>query len=229
MVTSFNRTGNRVLGADELRHYLAHVAALENDLPRLALQLQIVTGGQRMQQLLRITHADVMDKVVNLYDPKGKRLQPRLHTLPMLPEVDEILAALMLLNPPAKEENGAEAALFRSRGAIVVLESISNIVQGISDAMLAKELTDAPFRAGDIRRTVETTLSDTLMVSKDVRAQLLSHGLSGVQDRHYDKGKHLAAKTNALRLWNDYVADLCLGRSAEVVVHSEPASMVAGG
>ncbi|MCY1199113.1 hypothetical protein D9M72_105090 [compost metagenome] len=228
MAAAFNRTGNRVLDADELRHYLAHVAALENDLPRLALQLQIVTGGQRMQQLLRITHADVMDKVVNLYDPKGKRLQPRLHTLPMLPEVDEILAALMLLNPPAKEENGAEAALFRSRGAIVVLESISNIVQGISDAMLAKELTDTPFRAGDIRRTVETTLSDTLMVSKDVRAQLLSHGLSGVQDRHYDKGKHLTAKTSALRLWNDYVADLCLGRSAHVSVHSEPASTVAG-
>lgn len=215
MAAAFNRAGNRVLDADELRHYLAHVAALETDLPRLALQLQIVTGGQRMQQLLRLTHANVTDKTVNLYDPKGKRLQPRLHILPVLPEVEEILAALMLLNPPTKEESEAEAALFRSRDAIVALESISNTVQGISDAMLAQELTETPFRAGDIRRTIETMLSDTLMVSKDVRAQLLSHGLSGVQDRHYDMGKHLAAKTNALRLWNDYVADLCIGHPEE--------------
>ncbi|MBJ2154568.1 integrase arm-type DNA-binding domain-containing protein [Variovorax sp. IB41] len=227
MAAAFNRAGNRVLGADELRHYLAHVTALETDLPRLALQLQIVTGGQRMQQLLRLTHANVTDKSVNLYDPKGKRLQPRLHTLPVLPEIEEILVALMLLNPPANEESEAEAALFRSRDSIVALESISNTVQGISDAMLAQELTDTPFRAGDIRRTIETVLSETLMVSKDVRAQLLSHGLSGVQDRHYDKGKHLAAKTNALRLWNDYVADLCLDRPSQAGTHLERTNTVA--
>jgi hypothetical protein len=228
MAAAFNRAGSRTLDADELRHYLVHVAALEADLPRLALQLQIAAGGQRMQQLLRITHADVSDKTVDLYDPKGRRLQPRLHILPLMPEIEEILAALKLLNPPAKNESEAEAALFRSRDAIVALESISNTVQGISDAMLSQELTDTPFRAGDIRRTIETVLSDTLMVSKDVRAQLLSHGLSGIQDRHYDKGKHLTAKTNALRLWNDYVADLCLGRPAHTAAHGELASKVAG-
>jgi hypothetical protein len=35
--------------------------------------------------------------------------------------------------------------------------------------------------------------------------------LSGVQDRHYDKGAHLVAKTTAMRVWNDFVADLCIG------------------
>jgi hypothetical protein len=72
----------------------------------------------------------------------------------------------------------------------------------------------AQFSVGDNSRTVETVLAETLCVSKDTRAQLLSHGLTGVQDRHYDKGVHLAAKTAALRAWNDYLADLCIGASA---------------
>ena len=50
-----------------------------------------------------------------------------------------------------------------------------------------------------------------MRISKDDRAQLLSHGLTGVQDTHYDQGKYLAAKTEALRTWNDYLSDLCIG------------------
>ena len=73
----------------------------------------------------------------------------------------------------------------------------------------------------EIRRTVETMLAETetLMISKDTRAQLLSHGLSGVQARHYDKGNHLPAKTDAMRKWNDFVADLCIGPCQESEEH----------
>ena len=78
--------------------------------------------------------------------------------------------------------------------------------------MNAAGITQQPFRAGDIRRTVETMLAaEPLRVSKDDRAQLLSHGISGVQDRNYDTGPHLFAKTEAMRLWNDFVANLCIG------------------
>ena len=213
MAAAFNRAGKRALSKEELITYLGCVAAMDHSLPKLALQLQIATCGQRMQQLLRIKYADVNGTTLTIYDPKGKRLMPRVHVLPVVPEVEEILAALRLMNPSTKEL-GQETPLFYSRRSLVALDSISGDVLKISDVMLANNLSQQPFRAGDIRRTVETMLaeSETLMISKDTRAQLLSHGLSGVQDRHYDKGTHLPAKTGAMRKWNDFVADLCIGK-----------------
>ena len=209
MAATFNRPGERTLSPTELRHFLAHVAALPSSLHRLALQLQITSGGQRMQQLLRLRHSDVNALTFTLYDPKGRRSQPRTHVLPLIPEVDVILDALREVNP--LEDDQTDGLLFTSRRSVIAPETLSGAVQNISDAMVETKLASAPFRGGDIRRTVETMLAETLGVSKDTRAQLLSHGLTGVQDRHYDKGLHLAAKTAALRAWNDYVADLCIG------------------
>lgn len=219
MAAVFNRAGHRVLSADELRHFWCYVQSLDAVLPRLVLSLQMATCGQRIQQLLRLTHDDVKKQTVELYDPKGKRLQPRLHVLPLLPEVLEVVNELRRINPPT-EELGAKTPLFSSRDSVVALESISIAVQQISDAMVAKQLAVSPFQARDIRRTVETVLAETLMVSKDTRAQLLSHGLSGVQDRHYDKGAHLAAKAQAMRLWNDHIADLCIGTCTATAQHA---------
>ena len=211
MAAAFNRVGERVLSNDELVAYLNHVAAMDDGLPKLALHLQIATCGQRMQQLLRITHADINGTALTLFDPKGKRLKPRVHKLPILPEMDEILAALKLMNPPT-QKLGEQTPLFLSRNSLVALDSISGDVLKISDAMNAAGITQQPFRAGDIRRTVETMLAaEPLRVSKDDRAQLLSHGISGVQDRNYDTGPHLFAKNEAMRLWNDFVANLCIG------------------
>lgn len=210
MAAAFNKVGERALSKAELVAYLGYVAALDHSLPKLALQLQIATCGQRMQQLLRIRHSDVNGSILTIYDPKGKRLTPRVHLLPIIPEVDEILVALRLMNPPAKEL-GQDTPLFYSRRSLVALDSISGDVLKISKAMLANNLTQHPFRAGDIRRTVETMLSENLLISKDTRAQLLSHGISGVQDRNYDKGSHLKSKTDAMRKWNDFVATLCIG------------------
>ncbi|WP_177206801.1 MULTISPECIES: hypothetical protein [unclassified Variovorax] len=67
--------------------------------------------------------------------------------------------------------------------------------------------------------TVRSMMAECLNISKDVRAQLLSHGLSGVQDRNYDKGLHLAQKTSVLRRWNDFIADLAIGNPSTDNVH----------
>lgn len=221
MAATFNRSGERVLSVEELRHYLAHVAALPSTLTRLALQLQIASAGQRFQQLLRLRHADVGATTFVLLDPKGRRSKPRPHVLPLVPEVAEILDELQAINPI---ENGdTTALLFASRGGgPVAPETLSSTVQEISIAMIntmvevesgePKPQATASFRGGDIRRTIETMLAETLRISKDVRAQLLSHGLTGVQDKHYDKGQHLEAKTAALRAWNDFIVDACIGK-----------------
>ena len=220
MSSAFNKAGERALSVDEFRHFLAYLAIAPGGLPKLALQLQIATGGQRLQQLLRLKHGDIMANSITLLDPKGKRATARTHVLPMLPEVHEVLAAITALRDKHNEQDDEQAGqpderpekIFASaKGAVVVPESLSTVVREISDAKLAKGPTAQPFRAGDIRRTVETMMAGDLRISKDVRAQLLSHGLTGVQDRHYDKGHHLAAKATALRQWNDYVSDICIG------------------
>lgn len=209
MAAAFNRPGERVLSVDELRHYLAYVMTLPSTLTRLALLFQVVSAGQRFQQLLRIRHKDTNAQIFVLFNPKGRRSQPRQHVLPLVPEVAEILDELRTINPV---ENGdTTALLFASRGGPMAPATLSNAMQEISVAMMHAKQAQAPFRGGDMRRTIETMLAETLRISKDTRAQLLSHGLTGVQDRHYDKGLHLDTKRGALRAWNDFLADVCIG------------------
>jgi hypothetical protein len=65
----------------------------------------------------------------------------------------------------------------------------------------AGELT-APFSLGDLRRTVETRLAAAGLHS-DTLAQLQSHGLSGVQWRHYNRHDYYAEKLSALKKIRD--------------------------
>lgn len=52
-----------------------------------------------------------------------------------------------------------------------------------------------------LRRTVETMLAGRLKIHKDNRAQLSSHGISGVQDAHYDRFDYFDEKRNVLTAW----------------------------
>jgi hypothetical protein len=90
-------------------------------------------------------------------------------------------------------------------------DTLTHLVSDLSKAMLdAGEIT-TPFQMKDIRRTLETTLS-RMGVSELHRAQLQSHGLSGVQARHYDKHNYLAEKKSAslkLTAWMQRVPQIC--------------------
>ena len=67
----------------------------------------------------------------------------------------------------------------------------------INRKMAESNEISSPFTLGDLRRTVETRLA-AAGISMDIRAQLQSHGLSGVQIRHYDKHSYLQEKQHAL-------------------------------
>jgi integrase len=68
--------------------------------------------------------------------------------------------------------------------------------------MLEAGLVSLPFGLHDVRRACETVLSK-MGVSKDMKAQLLSHGMSGVQDKHYDRHDYMDEKRRALIRWQD--------------------------
>jgi hypothetical protein len=55
-------------------------------------------------------------------------------------------------------------------------------------------------------------------ISKDIRAQLQSHGLGGVQDRHYDRYEYMDEKRRALEGWDARLTDIKEGRHRPNVV-----------
>ena len=66
----------------------------------------------------------------------------------------------------------------------VRIETLSGVVADTNRSVAEKKTSRRPFQFRDIRRTFETMLAG-IGVSRDVRAEILSHGLGGVQDRHY--------------------------------------------
>jgi len=95
-------------------------------------------------------------------------------------------------------------------------ETVSEIVTDLSTAMRKAKETREPFELRDIRRTCETMLA-SLGVSSDVRAQLQSHGLGGVQQRHYDRHEYALEKRAALEKWERHLDRLMAGKSAKVL------------
>jgi hypothetical protein len=84
--------------------------------------------------------------------------------------------------------------------------------------VLEGEATRA-FSLSDLRRTAETTLA-SLGVSQDVRAQIQSHGLGGVQQKHYNRHDYRVEKREALQKW---AAWLLAGPQAAKVVSAREA------
>ena len=210
--------GERTLTADELTAYLK---MLGDDLPDLALKLALYAGGQRIAQLLRarLRDWDPEARTLLLYDGKGRRQQPRPHLLPLGDtgaSIVEALAARAIERTAkaakrAHKEPDQNPSLFVSRGRIMNLEAPGRRV-----AAIVAEMKCPPFDVADLRRTAETMLAG-LGVNRDHRAVLLSHGLSGVQQAHYDRHDYLAEKRTALVLWEDHLTRLVSGKPGKVI------------
>lgn len=202
------RTRKRALSLAELRAYWRRLADMPGTDGAL-LRFHLLTGGQRVKQLSRLVTADHDTDLpaIRLRDSKGKRKEARIHVVPMVPAAS---AALKLMTAPKLGphlfsidggETGASYFLIQTR--------IRAIVAAMAQA---GELENGPFTAGDLRRTVESRLAGA-GVSQGVRAQLQSHGLGGVQARHYDQHDYIDEKRSAL----ETLHRLATGESASVV------------
>lgn len=184
---------NRALSESELRAYWRRIEALP-DHDGACLRFHLLTGGQRIDQLARLTLADYdADRsTVTLRDTKGRRTTARAHDVPLIPAAVEAMHAM------APERIG-EFIFTATAGRTGMAGSTAYLrCRAVMEAMLdAGELPGGPFAISDLRRTVETRLAD-MGVSREVRAQLQSHGLSGVQHRHYDRHDYLLEKLDAL-------------------------------
>lgn len=193
----------RALSTAELRAYWRRIEALEG-LHGACLRFHLLTGGQRITQLSRLKLKDYDPdlRAVAMSDPKGRRTRPRVHLVPL---TDQALKALEDM-APARLGDYLVSLTCGQTG--VDYQHLEKTFKKVVAAMeQARELEQGPFTLGDIRRTVETRLA-AAGVSREVRGQLQSHGLSGVQMRHYDKHDYLEEKRQALGiLWNLLAAE----------------------
>ena len=205
-VNGANKARDRTLSLAELRCYWKRIAEMLNCDGAL-LRFHLLTGAQRIEQLGRTTVQNIDHDAVAfcLFDPKGRRNEPRVHLVPLIPEATEAMDAMGPRTGPHlfTVTAGAEGATYS-----VTEKRLSDVVEKMA---ASNELEKGPFTLGDLRRTVETRLA-AAGVSKSIRGQLQSHGLSGVQDRHYDRHEYLPEKRAAL----ETLHRLLTGKSATV-------------
>lgn len=168
------------------------------------IRTSILLGGQRCEQLLRCTTSsvDLEKRTVLLFDPKGRRKVPRPHLLPLTPlafqEVEFLIELASDLGSPW---------LFPGKDVTKPMSSgpVSRAMKRISDRLQAdhRKLT-RPYRYDDIRSTIETDLASK-EVSGHTRAQVQSHGISGVQAKHYDLWEYMPEKRRTLLMWEAHL------------------------
>lgn len=153
-----------------------------------ALRLHLLAGGQRIEQLLRLKTADFVEGAYFfLHDIKGKGSVSRRHYIPL---TEPIKAALRDIDMP----DGEYAISTDPKGKTHL--SNATFFHWAKEAVDNKISDFAPKR---IRSGVETLLAAN-GVSQDIRGRLQSHGISGVQSRHYDGHDYLPEKRQALEL-----------------------------
>lgn len=189
-------TSEQTLTRDQLKEYLDMING--DALQEYALKLALYAGGQRMAQLLRITknNWDSRLKILTLLDGKGRRKKARVHHLPLGNDAAAVVRKLI-----KRADNAESEYLFASRGAVM---NEGEPGKYLKEQLLADKKYQ--FNLRDIRRTVETEMA-RLGISKDIRAQLLSHGIGGVQDKHYDRHDYEKVKREALKKWEEFLND----------------------
>ena len=194
-----SRTSNRVLTNDELQAYLT---ALDDRATDKALALALLAGGQRMGQVLRVTVSDWTPetKTLRLLDPKGRRKEARIHLLPLAPRAAAIIESLVA------DANAAKVTHLFDLD-VQTPGKRAKLICDTKDKESGKARIEPAFNLRDIRRTVETRMAG-LGINKDTRAQVLSHGLGGVQDKHYDRHAYETEKRNALTAWENWLTSI---------------------
>lgn len=181
----FDRADKRPFSKAELQAYWRLI--FDRSGPEaVALRLHLLTGGQRVEQFVRLKWADVSDEALTIFDAKGRPGQgPRAHQIPLL--------------KPARADVGqlkrqGEFALSTTEGKKPV--SVRTLAGWARDVV--GDTIDG-FQLKRIRSGVETLLAGA-GVSREIRGHLQSHGLTGVQARHYDGHDYMPEKRSALEI-----------------------------
>lgn len=180
---SQNKADKNPLTAAELRTYWQTIKIIPG-FKGAVLRLHLLTGGQRIEQLVKIKTSEVTADAIMLLDGKGRPGKAaRPHAVPLIPQA---AAALKECNPQgtfALSTDDGETHLAATTLSRWAVDAAVNIPD---------------FQTKRIRSGVETILAAT-RISTEMRGRLQSHGISGVQSRHYDGHDYMNEKRTALK------------------------------
>lgn len=177
-----NRADKNPLTVAELQLYWMNIKGLAG-LPGAVLRLHLLTGAQRIEQLARLRTNDGHSSYIKLLDIKGRPGKGgREHLIPLLPAAAKALADC---SPQGEYAISTDGGTTHIAGSTLSKWAKSHAF-GIKN-----------FSAKRIRSGVETALAAE-GVSRETRGHLQSHGISGVQSKHYDSYEYLKEKTTAL-------------------------------
>ena len=185
------KTHERCLSINELRDYAKRLELSPTSLEKDVALIALYAGGQRLSQLLRASVA-LDGSALLIQDGKGRRTQPRLHRIPIIPNsklatlIDKRTGRLWDI-----ADTDIETAQLRVSG--LVRQISKSMRTPITEGATAAEA----FNARDLRRSIESSLV-AVGISLDVTAQLLSHALGGLQHRNYLRHDFDTEKRRAL-------------------------------
>ena len=182
---SENRSDKHPLNANELRTYWRIIKPLPG-LKGALLRLHLLTGGQRIEQLVNLETAYVQADAILLHDGKGRPGRaPRPHAVPLTKQAAKAMVSCRPIGRFALSTDGGETH--------VAATTLSDWAVGVAAGTITE------FQTKRIRSGVETLLASA-GVSQEVRGRLQSHGISGVQARFYNGHEYLDEKRRALEI-----------------------------
>lgn len=180
---SANRADKRPLTAEELRTYWQIIKPMTG-FRGAVLRVHLLTGGQRIEQLVNLLTENVSGDSIMLFDGKGRPGKPpRPHTIPLIPSA---VSAMLECKPQGTYALSTDEGKTHLAATTLSAWAVEAAGDKIPD-----------FRAKRVRSGVETLLASA-RISSEVRGRLQSHGISGVQARHYDGHDYMAEKRHAL-------------------------------
>jgi len=210
-MSKFSKARRRTLSPYELQLLWSILESAVKDTKQVLitdrfLRVTILLGGQRCQQLARVSIADVDQDnwTIQMLDPKGRRTDAREHLVPistfaqadirwLLGHARDVGANFLF---PGKADSNKP----------IMKHSPIDRVQKLSSKLL-KEHNIPAFSYSDFRRTTQTQMA-ALGIPEEVANQILSHGLGGVVKRHYNKHSYEKEKREALEKWGAYLVSL---------------------
>jgi integrase len=205
-VEDADNAGHRFLTESELRgywHKITEKAARSHNDPRYDfLRLHLLMGAQRIAMLMRCRVSDFRSNKPSLIltEYKGRQTKPRPHEVPLT----ELATSLVL---QLAERAGSPDSYLASPTPTEPYKNYRSLTKPVNQ--IAKEMrseglleSDELFSARDLRRTVRTILKAHKLPDEHLN-QLLSHNISGVAHKHYDRHDYFAEKLVALNVLND--------------------------
>ncbi len=181
----FDRADKRPLSTAELQSYWQIIKKLP-DLRGSVLRLHLLTGGQRVHQFVKLRWVDTGADRFTIFDAKGRPGQgPRPHVLPLLRRAVSVIQEF---------ERQGEYVMTTTKGRRPIE---ATTVTGWAHDAVGDEIVG--FQLKRVRSGVETLLAAN-GISREIRGHLQSHGLTGVQARHYDGHDYMPEKRHALEV-----------------------------